>query len=92
MLQIVVEGENYHKSCFRCAKGGCFLTASNYAALDGYLYCKPHFAQLFKEKGSYNYLTKSISGKKNHIDGLVSSEEDKQETTPEVEVVKEEEN
>ncbi|CAO2819919.1 unnamed protein product [Amaranthus hypochondriacus] len=63
--KIIVEGENYHKSCFRCAKGGCFLSASNYAALDGFLYCKPHFSQLFKEKGSYNYLTKSISVKKN---------------------------
>ncbi|GAB4834384.1 LIM domain-containing protein PLIM2b [Ancistrocladus abbreviatus] len=61
--KLVVEGENYHKSCFRCAKGGCFLTASNYATLDGILYCKPHFAQLFKEKGSYNHLSKSISKK-----------------------------
>ncbi|GAB2254312.1 hypothetical protein Droror1_Dr00022121 [Drosera rotundifolia] len=60
-----VEGQNYHKSCFRCAKGGCILSASNYAALDGILYCKPHFGQLFKEKGSYSYLTKSMSTKNN---------------------------
>ncbi|XAR55054.1 hypothetical protein NMG60_11030432 [Bertholletia excelsa] len=63
--KVTVEGEMYHKLCFRCAKGGCKLTTSNYAALDGFLYCKPHFSQLFKEKGSYAYLTKTSSIKKN---------------------------
>ncbi|GAB2300977.1 LIM domain-containing protein PLIM2a [Dionaea muscipula] len=72
--KLVVEGENYHKSCFRCAKGGCFLTASNYAALDGVLYCKPHFAQLFKVKGSYSHLSKSISIKKNESPLLTQEE------------------
>ncbi|XP_057976094.1 LIM domain-containing protein WLIM2b-like [Malania oleifera] len=63
--KVTVEGEFYHKSCFRCYHGGCFLTPSSYAALDGILYCKHHFAQLFKEKGSYNHLTKTASIKKN---------------------------
>ncbi|KAL6578888.1 LIM domain-containing protein WLIM2b [Orobanche minor] len=63
--KVIMEGEFYHKSCFRCAHGGCFLTTSSYAALDGILYCKPHFAQLFKEKGSYTHLTKTTSLKKN---------------------------
>ncbi|PIN13975.1 Regulatory protein MLP [Handroanthus impetiginosus] len=63
--KVTMEGEFYHKSCFRCAHGGCFLTTSSYAALDGILYCKPHFAQLFKEKGSYSHLTKTTSLKKN---------------------------
>ncbi|GLT90900.1 hypothetical protein SLE2022_088150 [Rubroshorea leprosula] len=63
--KVSVEGELYHKSCFRCSHGGCFLTPSSYAALDGILYCKHHFAQLFKEKGSYLHLTKSASVKKN---------------------------
>lgn len=62
--QITVEGEFYHKNCFRCNHGGCFLTPSSYAALDGILYCKHHFAQLFKEKGSYNHLIKTASMKK----------------------------
>ncbi|KAD3641299.1 hypothetical protein E3N88_30523 [Mikania micrantha] len=48
--KVTVEGEFYHNQCFRCAQGGCKLTPSNYAALDGNLFCKPHFAQLFKEK------------------------------------------
>ncbi|GER30368.1 GATA type zinc finger transcription factor family protein [Striga asiatica] len=66
--KVTMEGEFYHKSCFRCAHGGCFLTTSSYAALDGVLYCKPHFAQLFKEKGSYTHLTKTASLKKNTAD------------------------
>ncbi|KAL2544058.1 LIM domain-containing protein WLIM2b [Forsythia ovata] len=63
--KVTVEGQFYHKTCFRCAHGGCNLTTSNYAALDGILYCKPHFAQLFKEKGSYSHLTKTTSLRKN---------------------------
>ncbi|KAG6428675.1 hypothetical protein SASPL_112928 [Salvia splendens] len=62
---VTVEGEFFHKQCFRCAHGGCNLTMSSYAALDGIVYCKPHFAQLFKEKGSYSHLTKTTSLKKN---------------------------
>ncbi|XP_030454098.1 LIM domain-containing protein WLIM2b-like [Syzygium oleosum] len=62
--KLTVEGESYHKSCFRCSHGGCFLTPSSYAALDGILYCKHHFAQLFKEKGSYNHLNKIASMKR----------------------------
>ncbi|KAF7810254.1 LIM domain-containing protein WLIM2b-like [Senna tora] len=65
--KVTVEGEFYHKSCFRCAHGGCFISPSNYAALDGFLYCKPHFAQLFKEKGSYTHVVKSASMKKNEL-------------------------
>ncbi|KMT20616.1 hypothetical protein BVRB_1g005950 isoform A [Beta vulgaris subsp. vulgaris] len=54
--KITMEGESYHKSCFKCAVGGCPLTHSSYAALDGILYCKHHFQQLFMEKGSYNHV------------------------------------
>ncbi|KAD2067449.1 hypothetical protein E3N88_41913 [Mikania micrantha] len=63
--KVTVEGEFYHNQCFRCAQGGCKLTPSNYAALDGNLFCKPHFAQLFKEKGNYADFSKSASTKKN---------------------------
>lgn len=63
--KVTVEGEFYHKSCFRCAHGGCSISPSNYAALDGVLYCKHHFAQLFKERGSYSNLNKTSSMKKN---------------------------
>ncbi|RID65158.1 hypothetical protein BRARA_D00375 [Brassica rapa] len=44
------DGVSYHKSCFKCT------------------HCKSrlqhHFAQLFKEKGSYNHLIKSASIKR----------------------------
>ncbi|CDP14069.1 unnamed protein product [Coffea canephora] len=63
-LPVTVENQSYHKSCFKCSHGGCSLSPSNYAALDGILYCKPHFSQLFKEKGSYNHLIKSASIKR----------------------------
>ncbi|KAG8476530.1 hypothetical protein CXB51_033471 [Gossypium anomalum] len=63
--KVTVEGENYHKSCFRCSPGGCLLTPSTYAAMDGILYCKHHFAQLFMEKGCYSHLAKQACMKKN---------------------------
>ncbi|KAG4953326.1 hypothetical protein JHK82_038946 [Glycine max] len=61
---VTVEGQAYHKSCFKCSHGSCPITPSNYAALEGVLYCKHHFSQLFKEKGSYNHLIKSASIKR----------------------------
>lgn len=76
LWQLTVEGEFYHKSCFRCAHSGCFLTPSTYAALDGYLYCKPHFSQLFKEKGSYSYLSKQASLKKNEQEAAAEKTDD----------------
>lgn len=54
-----VEGLPYHKNCFKCVHGGCTLSPSNYAALEGRLYCKHHYSQLFKEKGNYSQLTKA---------------------------------
>ncbi|KAH0458218.1 hypothetical protein IEQ34_013533 [Dendrobium chrysotoxum] len=62
--KVTVEGLAYHKSCFRCSHGGCAISPSNYAALEGILYCKHHFSQLFKEKGSYNHLIKCASVKR----------------------------
>ncbi|OEL31092.1 LIM domain-containing protein PLIM2c [Dichanthelium oligosanthes] len=56
--KLTLEGESYHKSCFKCSHGGCILTTSSYAALNGVLYCKIHFGQLFMEKGSYNHMKK----------------------------------
>ncbi|GAB4831873.1 LIM domain-containing protein WLIM2a [Ancistrocladus abbreviatus] len=62
--KVTVESQFYHKSCFKCSHGGCPITPSNYAALDGVLYCKHHFSQLFKEKGSYAHIMKSASMKR----------------------------
>ncbi|XP_047337666.1 LIM domain-containing protein WLIM2b-like [Impatiens glandulifera] len=62
--KVTVESLTYHKSCFKCSHGGCAITPSSYAALEGILYCKHHFSQLFKEKGSYNHLIKCASMKR----------------------------
>ncbi|KAH0930877.1 hypothetical protein HID58_016604 [Brassica napus] len=55
-MKVNMEGECYHKTCFKCAHSGCPLTHSSYASLNGVLYCKVHFNQLFLEKGSYNHV------------------------------------
>ncbi|WOL10527.1 hypothetical protein Cni_G19284 [Canna indica] len=54
--KLTMEGESYHKTCFKCSVGGCTLTPSSYAALNGILYCKHHFARLFMEKGTYSHV------------------------------------
>uniref|UniRef100_A0ACD5V6E1 Uncharacterized protein n=1 Tax=Avena sativa TaxID=4498 RepID=A0ACD5V6E1_AVESA len=59
--KMTLEGEAYHKSCFKCSHGGCILTTSSYAALNGVLYCKIHFQQLFMEKGSYSHMKKKTA-------------------------------
>lgn len=53
---MTMEEEPFHKSCFKCAHGGCPLTQSSYSSLNGILYCKNHFAQLFMEKGTYSHV------------------------------------
>ncbi|OIT20287.1 PREDICTED: LIM domain-containing protein PLIM2b-like [Nicotiana attenuata] len=62
--KVTMEGESFHKSCFKCAHGGCPLTHATYASLDGNLYCKHHFAQLFMEKGNYQHVLKAANNKK----------------------------
>ncbi|XP_043716076.1 LIM domain-containing protein WLIM2b-like [Telopea speciosissima] len=88
--KVTVEGESYHKSCFKCSHGGCSLTPSSYAALDGILYCKHHFAQLFKEKGSYNHLIKVASIKRNGLPTPAPEPEPEKAPEPEPEKAPEE--
>ncbi|XP_073045177.1 LIM domain-containing protein PLIM2b-like [Primulina eburnea] len=66
--KVTMEGESFHKPCFKCAHGGCHLTHSSYAALDGILYCKVHFQQLFMEKGSYQHVLDAASNKKSVVE------------------------
>ena len=44
----------YHKTCFKCSVCKTILSTGTYAALEGIIYCKTHFKQLFKEKGNYD--------------------------------------
>ena len=44
----------YHKTCFKCSQCSKTLSVGSYAALQGKIFCKPHFKQLFKLKGNYD--------------------------------------
>ncbi|KAG8391803.1 hypothetical protein BUALT_Bualt01G0224900 [Buddleja alternifolia] len=72
--KMTMEGESFHKSCFRCAHGGCPLTHSNYAALDGILYCKVHFQQLFMEKGNYQHVLNAATHRKSAVEMVQPAE------------------
>ncbi|KAL6541796.1 LIM domain-containing protein WLIM2b [Orobanche gracilis] len=47
------DGVSYHKSCFKCSHCKGTLKLSTYSSMEGVLYCKPHYEQLFKETGSF---------------------------------------
>ncbi|EPS71497.1 hypothetical protein M569_03263, partial [Genlisea aurea] len=75
--KMTMEGESYHKSCFKCAHGGCPLTHSSYAALDGILYCKVHFQQLFMEKGNYQHVLNAATHRRSaSAETTATTEED----------------
>jgi len=52
--KIVADDRPFHKGCFRCSHCTGTLKLGNYASMDGQLFCKPHFKQLFKSKGNYS--------------------------------------
>ncbi|XP_047306577.1 LIM domain-containing protein PLIM2c-like [Impatiens glandulifera] len=74
--KMTMEGEPYHKSCFKCAHGGCPLTHCSYAALNGVLYCKNHFAQLFMEKGNYKHVLDAATHRRSAV-VMVASDDKK---------------
>ncbi|KAL6981925.1 LIM domain-containing protein PLIM2b, partial [Sarracenia purpurea var. burkii] len=80
---VTMEGEAFHKSCFKCAHGGCPLTHSSYAALDGILYCKHHFAQLFMEKGNYSHVLEAATHRKSAVVLVEPESTDVQDQNPE---------
>lgn len=51
---ITADDKPFHKFCFKCTECKATLRLGNYAALQGKIYCKPHFKQLFKVKGNYD--------------------------------------
>ncbi|XP_051769097.1 LIM domain and actin-binding protein 1 isoform X2 [Ctenopharyngodon idella] len=52
--KLIANQQIYHKTCFRCAFCSTKLSLVSYASLQGSIYCKPHFNQLFKSKGNYD--------------------------------------
>ncbi|KAK8339531.1 hypothetical protein V6Z11_A08G040500 [Gossypium hirsutum] len=83
--KVSMEGECFHKSCFKCAHGGCHLTHSSYAALNGVLYCKHHFSQLFMEKGNYNHILEAATHKRNNSAASIEHGDNESEETPTIE-------
>ncbi|XP_052887656.1 LIM domain-containing protein PLIM2b-like [Gossypium arboreum] len=83
--KVTMEGECFHKSCFKCAHGGCHLTHSSYAALNGVLYCKHHFSQLFMEKGNYNHVLEAATHKRNNSAASIEHGDNESEETPTIE-------
>ncbi|KAG5021913.1 hypothetical protein JHK82_017796 [Glycine max] len=51
---LTLEGIPYHKNCFKCSHCKGCLTMCTYSSMDGILYCKTHFEQLFKESGNFS--------------------------------------
>ncbi|KAL6498817.1 LIM domain-containing protein PLIM2a [Orobanche gracilis] len=89
--KVTMEGESFHKSCFKCAHGGCPLTHSSYAALDGILYCKVHFQQLFMEKGNYQHVLDAANHKKGAAEPAETESEAGEQLKEEGDVEEEEE-
>ncbi|KAI8495725.1 LIM domain and actin-binding protein 1 [Branchiostoma belcheri] len=52
--KLVADKNVYHNTCFKCAECNRTLRVGTYASIDGAIYCKPHFQQLFKLKGNYD--------------------------------------
>lgn len=56
--KVVVEDKEdkkiFHKACLRCSHCQVVLSLGNYASMNGVMYCKPHFKQLFATKGNYD--------------------------------------
>ncbi|XP_042375359.1 LIM domain-containing protein WLIM1-like [Zingiber officinale] len=56
--KVAVNGNSYHRPCFRCSHGGCTISPANFVAHEGRLYCKHHHAQLFMTKGNFSSFSK----------------------------------
>ncbi|WOL12145.1 LIM domain-containing protein [Canna indica] len=56
--KVAVNGNSYHRPCFRCSHGGCTISPSNFVTHEGKLYCKHHHSQLFMTKGNFSSFSK----------------------------------
>jgi len=50
--KLVINGNIFHKACFRCKDCNRIINGSNCAALNGVYYCKTHYNQMLKSSGS----------------------------------------
>jgi len=49
--------KSFHKQCFRCKHCDMVISLKNFAAIEGEVYCKPHYLELFRSKGSYTAIS-----------------------------------
>ncbi len=54
MEKLEADSVIYHKQCFRCEVCKKAVSLGGFAALEGKIFCKPHFKQLFALKGNYS--------------------------------------
>jgi len=47
----------FHKGCFRCKHCDSQLSLKGFATINNDPYCKPHYLELFKNKGTYKGIT-----------------------------------
>jgi len=62
----------WHKQCFKCIHCGMVLSMKGFAAIEGDPYCKPHFLELFKQKGSYATFKEGDDAKSNSYNPITS--------------------
>jgi len=62
----------WHKQCFKCVHCGMVLSMKGFAAIEGDPYCKPHFLELFKQKGSYATFKEGDDAKSNSYNPITS--------------------
>lgn len=62
--KVAIDGNAYHRPCFKCTYGGCVISPSNCATHEGKLYCKHHHNQLFMSKGDFSQLEHKTNGLK----------------------------
>jgi len=62
----------WHKQCFKCVHCGMVLSMKGFAAIEGDPYCKPHFLELFKQKGSYATFKEGDEAKSNSYNPITS--------------------
>jgi len=72
MESLSADEKMYHKGCFRCSHCRGVLKLGNYAALDGKLFCKPHFKQLFGSHGNYSTGFGTLTPQQQHAQKIAS--------------------
>jgi hypothetical protein len=56
MDRVQADGMTFHRWCLRCKTCDKTVSLGSYAALEGEIYCKPHFKQTFAANGGkYNF-------------------------------------